>query len=162
MPKYRRLLCLFLIIGAIGSRAPIDEVFAGSAAHHRLVKSKKPVSARYRYTRKAMGADLKWPGNRGFSGVPSHVVLKPGTLIDRYGGNNGRFLSPHGTAFEERALPARYRTDQPYRVFLVTKPLPVLAGRVEPWFGQKGNGTQFLLSAKVRTNIRRGFLKRVS
>ena len=46
-----------------------------------------------------------WPSNRGFAGNPTTIVLEPGTLIDRYGYDNGTFVSPKGTAYTERALP---------------------------------------------------------
>lgn len=45
--------------------------------------------------------------NKGFLGGWSKAeTLQPGTLIDRYGGETGRFFSPAGTPLDARALPA--------------------------------------------------------
>ena len=86
-----------------------------------------------------------WPPNRGFDGNPTKVILEPGTLIDRYGYDGGTFVSPKGTSYTERALPIG--TDQkPYTVFEVVKPIEVQAGKIAPWFGEKGGGIQYEFS----------------
>ncbi len=47
---------------------------------------------------------INWRENSGFAGEIQQVKLKPGTRIDRYGGEGGSYISPKGTPFEERAL----------------------------------------------------------
>ncbi|MBX3440755.1 MAG: glycohydrolase toxin TNT-related protein [Planctomyces sp.] len=46
-----------------------------------------------------------YPPNRGFSGAPVAETLQPGTLIDRFGLDTGRFASPAGTPVPMRSLP---------------------------------------------------------
>ncbi|MFO0652308.1 MAG: glycohydrolase toxin TNT-related protein [Polyangiales bacterium] len=89
-----------------------------------------------------------WPGNKGFDGVPKDDVLKPGSVIDRFGGNNGSYFSPPGTPFEARALSPDSLT-APYRSFEVLRPLPVQSGGIAPAFGMPGGGTQFLTGPKL-------------
>ena len=86
---------------------------------------------------------VDWPKRNGFeNGEYIETTLQPGAVIDRYGATTGNFLSPAGTPFEERALPASRKNETP-TVYRVLKPLPVKEGKVEPWFDQVGRGTQF-------------------
>ena len=41
---------------------------------------------------------------RGFMGTPVRETLQPGTVITRYGGEGGTFVSPAGTPFSGRGL----------------------------------------------------------
>ena len=101
-----------------------------------------------------------WPPNRGFDGNPTKVILEPGTLIDRYGYDGGTFVSPKGTSYTERALPIG--TDQkPYTVFEVVKPIEVQAGKIAPWFGEKGGGIQYEFSQKISDLLEQGILRKV-
>ncbi len=47
----------------------------------------------------------------------------------------------------------------PYRV---SSPVTVLAGPIAPWFGQPGQGIQYMLYSSVLTFIDSGFLTRVN
>jgi hypothetical protein len=90
---------------------------------------------------------ILWPNAKlhpdGFhNGVFEETLLKPGTIIDRYGLDTGNFFSPDGTPFEARALPKSSKAPQPKR-YRVLKPLPVKQGKATPWFDQPGMGTQF-------------------
>ena len=67
-----------------------------------------------------------------------------GTYVDRYGREEGVFLSPVGTGFENRSLPARNIPSE-YHVFKVIEDLSVNVGKILPWFGHPGNGIQFKL-----------------
>ncbi|MCP4966154.1 MAG: TNT domain-containing protein [bacterium] len=59
--------------------------------------------------------------SRGFLGGWSRAdTLKPGTVIDRYGGETGRFFSPQGTPLDARALPTG---SGPLNTYEVLKPL---------------------------------------
>ena len=99
-----------------------------------------------------------YPPNRGFSGPPKPTTLKPGTIIDRYGGPNGSFASPQGTPPGARALPYGVEA-RPLNAYEVVKPLPVDAGPAAPWFGQWGGGMQYDLGASVQQLIDGGFLR---
>ena len=103
---------------------------------------------------------LLYPSNDGFATVPVSTTLGRGTLIDRFGNPNGRFLAPAGTAFEQRALPAS-STIEPYYQYKVLKPLPVEAGPAAPAFGQIGGATQYRLQGNltVQNLIDGGFIK---
>ncbi|MGH8487814.1 MAG: RHS repeat-associated core domain-containing protein, partial [Gammaproteobacteria bacterium] len=57
--------------------------------------------------RVANGANnVAWPPNRGFDGDSAPASLIPGAKVDRYGSPNGTFVSPVGTPFPNRSLPA--------------------------------------------------------
>lgn len=97
--------------------------------------------------------------NNGFKGAPTDQVLQPGTVLDRFGENGGRFLSPAGTPFDARAL-SPDSLSAPYKAFEVLRPLPVQAGEIAPVFGMPGGGTQFFTGgARVSDLIRDGFLR---
>lgn len=82
------------------------------------------------------------PPNRGFGGPITKTTLRPGALIDRYGGPEGYYAAPAGTPFAQRSLPpgAESRALQTYRVL---KPLKVDSGTTATWYGQPGGGTQY-------------------
>ncbi len=87
-----------------------------------------------------------YPANEGFIGAPiKEVVRKDTILIDRYGRDTGRFVSPQGTSFEERSLPKESINDE-YHVYRVKKDIAnVLSGRTAAWFEQSGGGWQYRL-----------------
>jgi WXG100 family type VII secretion target len=87
--------------------------------------------------------NINWPQNHGFEGDVLKVTLESGTLIDRYGGPKGSFFSPEGIPYEQRALPL-HSEEADYFVYKVLKPLEVDAGKIAPWFGREGGGTQFV------------------
>ena len=64
--------------------------------------------------------EINWPPNRGVLGEPKRMILKPGTVIDRFGYEGGTFVSPYGVPYEMRALaPETYL--KPYQVYVVKK-----------------------------------------
>jgi RHS repeat-associated protein len=101
-----------------------------------------------------------WPPNGGFDGPPRTEVLQPGTRIDRYGPESGGYVSPEGTPFGQRSLPAHYENTQPYNTYEVVSPIEVQAGPAAPWFGQPGGGTQYQLPDSVG-NLIGGYLRRI-
>ena len=114
----------------------------------------KDRTGRWRDAQGRFAKDPGWPANYGFApGKDSTVTLSPGTQIDRFGKPTGGFLSPTGTPFGERALPAdSYNAD--YYVYEVKKPIHgVRSGPAEPWFNQPGNGTQYQLPQSVQAHI---------
>ncbi len=84
-------------------------------------------------------------------------LLQPGTRIDRFGGDGGRFFAPARTPFEKRGLPPAARSGS-YREYEVIKELPVEGGLVEPVFGP-GMGIQYKSGPSVRELVEQGYLR---
>lgn len=100
-----------------------------------------------------------YPPNNGFSGTPEKTTLDAGTLIQRTGNFAGRFVAPAGTPQQMLSLPYD-KIGQPTTILQVQQPTEVLSGRVTPWFGQMGGGTQYLLlDGRVDELIEQGVLK---
>jgi hypothetical protein len=98
--------------------------------------------------------------HKGFLGGWSQPeTLQPGTIIDRYGAETGRFFSPAGTSFEARALPAG---SGPLNAYEVLSPLEVQGGIVAPAFGQPGLGIQYMSSQPAADLIEAGVIKPVA
>ncbi|WP_161493878.1 T7SS effector LXG polymorphic toxin [Virgibacillus necropolis] len=87
--------------------------------------------------------NINWPPNDGFDGETIKMTLENGTLIDRYGEAGGSFFSPEGIPYEQRAL-ALHSGDANYYVYRVVDSFNVDGGKIAPWFGYKGGGTQFV------------------
>lgn len=94
-----------------------------------------------------------YPVNDGFppGHVPQPARLPEGAIIDRFGSEYGRYLSPDGTPFADRAL-APESVGGDYNRYLVTgKPLPpgwqVGEGPVQPYYGQTPSpeGLQYMI-----------------
>ncbi len=102
-----------------------------------------------------------WPPNGGFAGTPVRTTLQPGTIVDRFGGTGGFYLSPSGTPAAARSL--RPGTEgQPLTVYEVVKPLVVEAGPAASWFGRPGGGTQYYLRTRtVQDLIDSGYLRTI-
>jgi hypothetical protein len=110
--------------------------------------------------RAAKGTPFPHPPNRGFVGKPTRTEIDPGTLIDRYGSELGRFASPRGTPFEARSLPPE-AASAPLRTYEVLRPLPANSGSTAPWYGQPGRGTQFEFFQSIDELVRHGYLRRI-
>ncbi|SDP13186.1 LXG domain of WXG superfamily protein [Streptococcus equinus] len=88
-----------------------------------------------------------------------NITLQPGTIIDRYGSNsNGRYFSPIGTNFENRALPP-FMINEPYRKYIILKPINSKAGIIAPWFNQPGMGIQYYTELSVKDLIDRNYIR---
>lgn len=98
------------------------------------------------------------PSNGFLGGWSTTETLQPGTVIDRYGAETGRFFSPQGTPLEARSLPTGAG---PYSAYQVLKPFDVQGGIVAPAFGQTGLGVQYMASQNVADLIEGGFIKPV-
>jgi hypothetical protein len=114
------------------------------------------------------GLNGGWPPNRGAISSTT-VTLKPGQMIDRYGGfidkdsgqfkDYGAFTAKAGEPFENRALPLDM-LQKPYKEYEVIKPIPeVQAGQAIPWFGQTGKGIQYELPLSIDDLVAKGYLK---
>ncbi|WP_432097566.1 TNT domain-containing protein [Streptomyces sp. bgisy100] len=127
--------------------------------------------------------DWKYPPEDGFqldsegNPIAAPLVLHAGTKVDRFGNEAGRFLSPAGTRYGERALPpSSLDTTDPrypfnYHLYRVTRDLTVCAGPIAPAFEQPGNGTQYVTSSNfcptvtghtVGELVRNGTLARIN
>jgi hypothetical protein len=104
--------------------------------------------------------NIKWPTNNGFDGAPTTETLKPGTIVDRYGGETGKFVSPKGTPYENRSLPPGSDA-RPYHVYEVVKSIDVKAGKIAAWFGQPGGGIQYQFTQSIEELIQSGYLRRL-
>lgn len=116
-----------------------------------------------------------YPPSHGFQlslhGEPilGQQTLLPGMIVDRFGSENGCFLSPASTPFTQRSLPPKSLNMDPddlrfpcsYHVYKVEKPFSVLSGPIAAWFGQPGQGTQYQTDVCVRSLVEGGFLSRV-
>lgn len=99
-----------------------------------------------------------YPPNQGFVGASARASLVPGTVVDRYGGTDGFFLSPQGVAPWARAL-SYGAESRPLNAFTVLKPIEVDAGRAASWFNQPGGGMQYDLgTSTVQDLINSGHL----
>lgn len=75
--------------------------------------------------------------------IKTTIKLGPGTLIDRFGGDDTAYFAPLGTPYAMRSLPPCV-LNMNYSVFRVLEPLEVEAGPIEPGFLQPGLGTQYI------------------
>lgn len=109
--------------------------------------------------------DLAWADGekypQGFSSPTDRepVTLAPGQSIDRFGGPNGRFTSPAGVPYPQRALPATSLDGASYHQYEVIKPLPVWQGGIAPQMGEPGGGVQHFLPFSVQTLVEGGYLR---
>lgn len=105
-----------------------------------------------------------FPNNNGFvldnQGKPieSPTTLTPGQRVDLFGTGTGRFLSPAGTPFPQRALPPSNLDTLSnafpfgYHLYEVESPIPVQQGAIRPWFDQPGLGLQYFTGDSVRVS----------
>jgi hypothetical protein len=95
-------------------------------------------------------------------GTVSYRELSPGETIDRYGPPKGKYLSPAGTPFPERSLPAS-SMGEPYYQYKVLRPLPVEESVVAPAFGEPGWGIQYALAHghNVDWYVHEGYLEEI-
>ena len=108
----------------------------------------------------AASGTFDYPPNRGFLGDPVDKTLQPGTRIDRYGFEGGRFASPEGVPAPMRSSPPG-TIDKPYNVYEVIEPLDVKEGTAAPWCEEPGLGTQYELPASVADLIDQGIIRRI-
>ena len=77
------------------------------------------------------------------NGEYKESVILPGTRINRIGSNpTGRYFSPEGATFGEKALPPFMKL-QPNSDYIVLKEIPTKEGLVAPWFDEPGMGIQY-------------------
>jgi hypothetical protein len=121
-----------------------------------------PWNARSDLRMQWLQADCRYsfPQRDGFAGKPRNLVLKAGTVIDRFGHPTGNFLAPADSSYMGRAVPYD-RFKMPYYRYEVVKPLRVQAGQAAPWFDQPGGGLQYKTSERVQMLVERGYLRQI-
>lgn len=110
--------------------------------------------------------DWRYPKDDGFAHDAHGVVAAPlllqagqNLMVDRFGAEAGRFLSPAGAKYGQRAIPPsslntidpRYPYD--YHLYRVAKDVTVCAGPAAPAFEQPGGGVQYVTSSSFCPNI---------
>ncbi len=99
-----------------------------------------------------------YPPNNGFAGTTQEITLDAGTLLQRTGDMVGRFTAPARTPTQVLSLPYD-KIGQATTLLQVQQPIQALSGKVAPWFGQIGGGTQYLLlGGRVDQLIRDGII----
>lgn len=88
------------------------------------------------------------------------IVLAVGSLLDRFGGRDGRVFAVDGTPFTERGLPPEM-LGHGYHRFRVARELPVWRTVAAPWFGQAGGGVRFRTTHAAAELVALGFLVEV-
>ena len=135
---------------------PTDEFIAGLAAEQGLPYTPGRTGEARFY---ADDGRPIYPSNDGVVGLIVTVTLPAGDVLTRYGGPGGRYVSPDGMTFEERALPST-TSEGDFHVYRVERPIDgVQKGKIAPWFGRLGGGIQYKLPDHI-TNLMESSLLR--
>ena len=86
--------------------------------------------------------------------------VKEGTFIDRYGPANGKYVSPYGVPYEQRALPY-VQNNNAYHVYYVNEDIYVTSSEISPAFNYPGGGIQYELPGTVDKMVEQGILTEV-
>lgn len=105
----------------------------------------------------------KWAPNGGR--VPGTIkegqTLDVGTVIDRYGNQYGKYTSPVGVPYEQRALPY-IENPNAYHQYEVIKPIDnVTMSEIAKAFEQQGGGIQYELPSSIKQLIKDEFIKEI-
>lgn len=89
--------------------------------------------------------------------------MQPGTILDRYGSETGRFLGEPGATISQRGM-AQGTEAMPYTQYRVLKPLEAQVGPAAPVseFGASGGATQYLPGRTIEQLVKDGYLERVT
>ena len=102
-----------------------------------------------------------YPSNDGAVGVIVTVTLPAGDVLTRYGKPTGRYVSPDGMTFEQRALPST-TNEGDFHVYCVERPIDgVQKGKIAPWFGRLGGGIQYKLPDRIVNLMEASMLREV-
>ena len=85
------------------------------------------------------------------------ITLEAGTLVQCVGNLDGYFIAPAYTPTQMLSLPYD-KIGQPITILHVQQSVEVFAGRVAPWFGQIGGGTQYKLEIRLAQLISDGVI----
>ena len=109
---------------------------------------------------------IDWPPIDGCLEKAKPFTVKKGTIIDRFGGPTGFFVSPQGYSYAQRSLPYISSEDdcvnyykhvydlanplQNYHLYVVNKDIEVLACEAAPAFGAPGGAIQYKYSNSIK------------
>lgn len=129
------------------------------APDEELYLKYKKVFDNPKYFDQATG-DKRWPGQYGdpnidgfLNGLYEDVMLKPGSKIDRYGGNNGTFFAEEGITIPQRAMAADSDFST-YNIYEIKREIPMRQGEIAPWFDEVGGGIQYQINPEFVKIIR--------
>ena len=94
----------------------------------------------------------KWAPNGGRvpGTIKENQTIPAGTIIDRYGSQWGKYTSPAGVPYEQRALPY-IENPNAYHKYEVLKPIDnVTISEIAPAFEQVGGGIQYELPNNIK------------
>ena len=94
----------------------------------------------------------KWAPNGGRvpGTIKENQTIPAGTIIDRYGSQWGKYTSPAGVPYEQRALPY-IENPNAYHKYEVLKPIDnVTISEIAPAFEQVGGGIQYVLPNNIK------------
>ena len=104
----------------------------------------------------------KWAPNGGRvpGTIKENQTIPAGTIIDRYGSQWGKYTSPAGVPYEQRALPY-IENPNAYHKYEVLKPIDnVTISEIAPAFEQVGGGIQYELPNNIKKLKELGILVR--
>lgn len=129
------------------------------APDEELYLKYKKVFDNPKYFDQATG-DIRWPGQYGdanidgfLNGVYEDAMLKPGSKIDRYGGNNGTFFADEGITTAQRAMSPNSDFST-YNAYEIKREIPMRQGEIAPWFDEVGGGIQYQINPEFVNEIR--------
>jgi len=165
----------------IGVKDRLKLMSWGRAIDSKLYLENKTVFDNPKYFNQETGFEI-WPGQNGdpnvdgfLNGEFQKVVLQPGEKIDRFGHDHGYYFGKIGESKEMRSMSPNSDFKN-YKQYEVLSELPVLKGKIAPWFEQIGGGTQSKLdpsfvelinaipsdeSAIIKKLIKYGYLRRL-
>ena len=105
----------------------------------------------------------KWAPNGGrvLGTIKENQTIPAGTIIDRYGSQWGKYTSPAGVPYEQRALPYIENLNA-YHKYEVLKPIDnVTISEIAPAFEQVGGGIQYELPNNIKKLKELGYIKEI-
>ena len=105
----------------------------------------------------------KWAPNGGRvpGTIKENQTITTGTIIDRYGSQWGKYTSPAGVPYEQRALPY-IENPNAYHKYEVLKPIDnVTISEIAPAFEQVGGGIQYELPYNIKKLKELGYIKEI-
>ena len=105
----------------------------------------------------------KWAPNGGRvpETIKENQTIPAGTIIDRYGSQWGKYTSPAGVPYEQRALPY-IENPNAYHKYEVLKPIDnVTISEIAPAFEQVGGGIQYELPNNIKKLKELDYIKEI-
>ena len=128
------------------SKADIDKISKWDyQPSYELYVRNKSVYDNPKYFDQTMGATL-YPAQDGFLDgvIPEPTVVPKGTYFKRYGNSSGAFLGEATDSLESRSLPP-FTDQNDFHYYRLNCDYAFTTGKIEPWFGQPGNGNQYVV-----------------